>query len=873
MSTKLLEITPQYRSFVDDQVLTSGQLNEFLSYFEDQDRLSRVCLNGVGLVCGFEIESDKETSITISQGCGITTDGDLLKLQLPIKDKEETSIVLESITYTHYKAFEDANAKYPHFKAGNGTLPLWELIPEALAGADKDAQPLSNLTLKNKAVALYLECYPKNPEICTTTNCDNQGLANIQQVKVLLLDSENTYESINVLDTIFEKKDTLGTISNMESLCVSKVIPSVGNGGCLKSSQDLEAAYNTAILGSIPKIKSTVNLLYTVFGETLGLDASEQGAVLNAIDDLEISEEAGYAQYYYDRLRDICDTCNELISIIHELRPECCPNIAAFPKHLLLGRIDNFGEVPELRHQFYPSPSQIAYASHTKRAKLLAQRILLLLKNFTLDVENAIKITPSQSCGKLGDKAIPVYYNVTTGLLRQWNFNKTEQYRYDQNLSYHAENLSENSCIQQPLLFENNCHDFYRIEGISGWNGFDASDEVKNIATRHALNIDVLNFDISRDKDALTAFLKKHPSLTHRAGVKKNGTFVLITENDTVIADFCLEYKIPSSGNQNCCSLMECTYPWISSLKYLNNLSRSLKGTQSRNKPMPQEYVLRIVEYKINGESLLDRTETIRIPLGEIFLRRVHAITDALNTRFDKGVVFDFNESQKRFMITRAKEDTFVIRLQDNTLKANPIYTYSNSGMFRNNRIFRPDAMRCRDLRGYNPTFYEKLQAELAPVNKDDDNGYYDEKWAKWTGLRDRLQDHPLYVESSVKRFITNKRELPQDISDKITEISSDLNKIDDTITLRLDGDWVNGTWIDNQMLTHAKQNRKNTHDDVVLFVNLRNQLHNKTGVTKLSLYIAGANYSEDFDDVIATHSKDADFYFGSPTGINNLTL
>lgn len=873
MSTKLLEITPQYRSFVDDQVLTSGQLNEFLSYFEDQDRLSRVCLNGVGLVCGFEIETDKESTITISQGCGITTDGDLLKLQLPIKDKEETSIVLDSITYTHYKEFDDQNAKYPHFKMGSGTLPLWELIPQTLAGSDKDAKPLTELTLNNKTVALYLECYPKNPEICTTTNCDNQGLSNIQQVKVLLLDSENTYEFVKVQDSILERQDTLGTIRNLDNLCVPKVIPTTGNSGSLTSTSVLKNAYNSAILATIPKIKTTVNIFYSVFAEGLGLDASEQATVLNAIDGLEISEEAGYVQYYYDRTKDITDTCNEIISILHQLKTECCPDITAFPKHLLLGRIENFGEVPQLRHQFYPSPSQLTYTSYTKRAKLLMQRIFFLLQNFTQDVENAIKITPSLFCGNLGDKAVPVYYNVNTALLKKWNFNKTEQYRYDHNLSYHGENLSNNICIQQPLLFENNCHDFYRIEGIVSWNGFDASDEVKTISARHALNFDVVNFDISKDRDAFTAFLKKHPSLAHQAGVKKDGTFVIITEQDQVIADFCLDYKIPASGNQNCCSLMECTYPWISSLKYLNNLSRSLKGTQSRNKPMPQEYVLRVIEYKINGQSLIDRTVTIIIPLEEIFLRRIHAITDALNTRFDKGVVFDFNESQKRFMITRAKEDTFVIRLQDSTLTNNLVYTYSNSGMFRNNRIFRPDAMRCRDLRGYNPSFYEKLQAEIAPVNKDDDNGYYDEKWAKWTALRDNLQNHPIYIESNVKRFVTNRQELPQDISSKITEIIRDLNNIGDNITVRLDGDWVNGTWIDNQMLTHAKQNRKNTHDDVVLFVNLRNQLHNKTGVTKLSLYIIGASYSEDFDDLITTYSKHADFYFGSPTGINKITL
>ena len=235
--------------------------------------------------------------------------------------------------------------------------------------------------------------------------------------------------------------------------------------------------------------------------------------------------------------------------------------------------------------------------------------------------------------------------------------------------------------------------------------------------------------------------------------------------------------------------------------------------------------------------------------------------------------MFDFNESQKRFVITRAKEDTFVIRLRETSMGSNPVYTYSNSGMFRNNKVFRLDAMRCRDLRSYNPSFYEKLQQEIAPVNKDDDYGYYDEKWAKWTTLRDRLQQHPIYSDSQVKRMVTDKSELPQDINSKITEIIRDLQLIDDNVSLTLDGDWVNGTWIDNQMLTHRRRNRNNTHDDVVLFVDLRNRLHNKTGVTKLSLYITGAPYSSEFDAVIAQHSTDADFYFGNATGINKLSL
>jgi hypothetical protein len=50
MAQKLTEISTQYHTFVDNQVLTKDQLNGVISYFEDQDRMSRVILSGVGIV-------------------------------------------------------------------------------------------------------------------------------------------------------------------------------------------------------------------------------------------------------------------------------------------------------------------------------------------------------------------------------------------------------------------------------------------------------------------------------------------------------------------------------------------------------------------------------------------------------------------------------------------------------------------------------------------------------------------------------------------------------------------------------------------------------------------------------------------------------
>ena len=70
-----------YEEFLPDQVLTHKNLNKVVDYFEDQDRLSRVYLTGVGIGCGLNIVSteNEREYIEIGQGVGITTDGDIIK--------------------------------------------------------------------------------------------------------------------------------------------------------------------------------------------------------------------------------------------------------------------------------------------------------------------------------------------------------------------------------------------------------------------------------------------------------------------------------------------------------------------------------------------------------------------------------------------------------------------------------------------------------------------------------------------------------------------------------------------------------------------------------------------------------------------------
>ncbi|MCF6357553.1 MAG: hypothetical protein L3J54_07075 [Draconibacterium sp.] len=577
-------------------------------------------------------------------------------------------------------------------------------------------------------------------------------------------------------------------------------------------------------------------------------------------------------------LADLIDSYNEIKQILLQINVEYCPNIGSFPKHLLLGKVKEPKEYKTFRHRFYKSPISETEDTNVKTVLSLLNRITQITDNFVSEqkVEN-IRITPSQLSGKLSDKTIPYYYKLSNRFLDSWSFNKFQKIKEKYNLSYHIEKLADVPEVRKPLLFNIDNYNFFRIEGHLGLRALESRDEIINRRSTHGLNFDCIVLELENNIQSLAEFVKKHPSLEHKAGVVKGGTFVLVSVEDKIVADFCLPYKIAvKTKEQSCCYLMECTYPWISSLKYLNNLARSTKGTQSRNKPMPQNYRLQIIEYKINGQSLINRTTTLSIPLKDIFIRRVHAITEALNNRFDKGVVFDFNESQKRFVITRAKEDTYTIRFKDATMAVNnPVYTYSNKGMFRNNKIFRPDAMRCRNLKKYNPSFYEKLHEKIAPVGKDDDCGTFNEKWRKWNLLKASLINNEVIRKLKLKRMITKVTDLPQEILTELRTLTVDFQNVGSSadLQLMLDGDWVTGEWINKNMLDHYRKNKKNTHDDIVLFVNLRKYLHSETGVTKLSVYVTNHEYSPLFDAVIEKYNQLADIYFGTPSGENAIQI
>jgi hypothetical protein len=873
MATKLTSITAQYRSFVNDQVLTADQLNNLIQYFEDQDRMSRVSLNGVGIACGFKISLTGSKEIVVTQGCGVTTDGDLIKLQQPIPEETTRKIDILSIKFTHYKVFEDANVKYPPFFNGSSQVALFELIPD-FQSSETDATPINTLTgVENMVGLLYLEEFAKPPELCTAIDCNNQGIEEISRLKVLLC-SETIAGYIDSSDPIYTKHSIRQAYLLLPDVAVQRVL--LTNASAV-SQINLQKSFHTAIsANNIPgQLKVGISILFKDFKGFLNLESTITDVKINQM----IDQVLGFSalaiptdiQYRYDLLKDLVDTYNEIKALLLQLDSECCPDVKSFPKHLMLGKFTVPAGSNTFRHSFYKSPVLGNEQENISRFNSLVTRFFLMLSQYSIS-GNEVKITPSKTKVSLSNRSIPYYFNVDDQLVGSWDYSKTIRLIQKNNLCYFTANLSSASHIQSPLKYNLEAFDFFRIEGHLGKPSATAVAQLITQSSSNGLDFNQLVFDIDKEQTELQYYISKNNSLEHLAGVPKGGTFLLLKKADLIIADFAIGYKYMAVETESCCKIEECIYPWISSLKYLNNLSRSLKGTQSQGNLMPKYYRLLITQYAINDIGLIGQPAELAIPLSEVFKRRVHVIIEKLNEKFPTGLVFDFDQEKKQLKIKKLKDDTFIFSIKDITLSNNsPVYTYTEKGFLRNSKMFRAKDISCSIVKMHQKSFYQQMHNKFNPVNKDDDYGRYNDKWSKWNSLVDKLVTNPFFKEYA-QRFATKFAGLPKEIQAELSQIKADIMQTGTNTKVYLSGDWADGTWVDDKMLAHYQANIKNTHDDIVLFIKIRERLHQKLGKSTFAIFITNITEVQ-LKALQVKYMTKADFYLGRVEGESFIEL
>lgn len=563
MDNQLKNISTQYRKFTKGQYVKSPQFNEFLDFFEDQDRLSRVMLQGVGIVCGLKLQpiylSGQLDKILLSQGVALTTDGDLLTLNKTNEVSKELymsdlkTINLENKQYTHFKVYDNFKVRYPSFSIGaTNQIELWELA--TTEEANSDFQTVNNLSnLEDKYLLLYLESYEKEIKPCRGVDCDNHGIQQIRNLKVLvttadgikyILERDQIQKHPLFIENILEEV-------KQERVIVERLILDRGIDEQFSSSEVKDLYRNVLVKNNYGK---TIFEKINAISNLIGISAVDHQNFKNKLEEC-FDQKAGF-QYAYDVVKDLSDTYSEIIKLLPKAFTKCLPDLVSFPKHIMLGKLTSNIQLDSTRHQFYNSPV-LDDDKATKKVILLINRFKQQVQNFRYsdDFENEaqIKITPSQKLNPLSNKAIPFYYQITEEFLKVWNFDKTSNRSSGENLGYDAGLLSSEMHIQNPLDFNIDTNSFYNIEGHQGMDYYEAFEKIKQIRDRQQLGFDIMGLsfgELKGNKDMFKAYFNeyvdKNPGLEHHRGAGKGDTFVLVYEiigrATRVIADFSLPY-------------------------------------------------------------------------------------------------------------------------------------------------------------------------------------------------------------------------------------------------------------------------------------------------------------------------------------------
>ncbi|SIS59866.1 hypothetical protein SAMN05421786_101410 [Chryseobacterium ureilyticum] len=558
MNNKLSNIAVRYRKFSKGQYIEKTHFNEFLDYFEDQDRLSRVMLEGVGVVCGFKpklVYVDKRlNNIQLSQGVAITTDGDLLTLNKTSEVSKDLyvsdlkTINIENQKYTHFKAYDNFKVGYAPFYDDKKTkqIELWELATEE--EATSDFQPINNLSnLENKCVLLYLEDYEKDIKPCRGVDCDNHGIQQIRNLKVLVTTEKQMAHIIgqigfsidpvtgevvpNRRDTIQPHplflKDIMKPVKQERVVVERLILNNKAEANILPS--DIKKLYQDVLQKNDygQAIFEKINAI----SQVIGMGTASHPGFKSALENI-LTQEIGF-QYAYDAVQDLADTYSEIIKLLPKAFTVSLPDLISFPKHVMLGKLIPNKQLDPFRHQFYNSPV-LDEEKAMERVKFLIRRFNQQVQSFRLSsTKSQIRITPSQKLKPLSNKAIPFYYEASEALLKTWNFDRINNRSFLENITFN--------------------NPFYNIEGHHGMDYREAFDKIKEIRDQQQLGFDIMALSLQElvnNKDLSTAYFNEyveaHHGLEHKRGVERGGTFVLIFDNigrDTkVIADFSLPY-------------------------------------------------------------------------------------------------------------------------------------------------------------------------------------------------------------------------------------------------------------------------------------------------------------------------------------------
>jgi len=519
-----------YPVFESNQVLTSKQMNSLVSYLEQQTRLTRAKLIGMGVVCGLEVSYDATSNeLTISNGTGITSEGYLINLGECV-----------TVKYRPY-ALPPVTIYEPFVNASNEQdITLFELLTEK-ADDGPDVELLDDETfLNDKVVLLFIEIVDKDLKSCLGKSCDELGKERTLTIRKLLIsiaDLQTVWDRTNTgkLDAVFPEKYDLPIVNLPRALFDPSALHS-------SDYSEFSKLYANAVLSVFDNLVDALVETYKIYRPLL-LESYDElnpfevnplteklGAIRNLLEDADPTYNSYLGvQYVYDLFLDLILAYNEFRISAFDLMSECSPDMSRFPKHLMLGKAigeeATLCEQSEYRHHFVQPPIYNLQKQLIKRTISLHNRMVLMLESFDIDRINGlgetafpIRITPSlEKRTSLSLRAIPWYYDLNLesfyshlgNLKDYWSFDVNRKCPLEEDgLVLNYEDQADDQTVMEnklftPLYYDIQDYSFFRIEGYINKSVDQALTTINDLKNRFDLPFDLMSLQLDTDAGKL----------------------------------------------------------------------------------------------------------------------------------------------------------------------------------------------------------------------------------------------------------------------------------------------------------------------------------------------------------------------------------
>lgn len=499
-------------------------------------QLTRARLIGIGIVCGLELTVTQDfnggiASCSISQGCGVTSDGTLV--DFPATSHYTSVVDYDPLQKKYYDLFVDGSGMPAKQKTA-----LYQLQETTSAGSVS----LNQLAADDWVCLLFVEELETSAAGFDQSGCCNRAVT--VALRPLLV--SKAYAAANL---------AAGKGSSLQALFAAVPgvqMPRVNFAGpAPQSTIDLITRYATIFTGDgtatpFPQLlQDALTAAWTAYAQVFpgeypvnpfaGISGILLDSPIDIADKLKVPRYL-FAQYLYDFLSDTVQAYGEFRRSGLDQEGCCCPASNVFPRHLLLGQLAPDGAfVSAYRNSFIHSPALDGGYEHLR---FLFRKLVVLQNSFLVPGTAAIRVTPSvYGQAGLTGRAIP-YYLAPDPLYQVWDEEKTLQGQAGQNLSYNAGNSYNRTddAILHPLNYDLEPYNFLRVEGHLGREYTAVQKELLSIIQTNGLPVKLVvlqtNANGTGNETVLADFMSSTPGLQHKGGVTMGGTFVLVYNSD-----------------------------------------------------------------------------------------------------------------------------------------------------------------------------------------------------------------------------------------------------------------------------------------------------------------------------------------------------